>query len=252
MPAEFLPVEACPGTIAIKNAFLASDAVAPAVPLAELWQQGRYRELSVHLNSELAHAETIGDRVALIAAANDLACVQRALGDHESAAYFQLLAATAERQPVDGEPGRISAKSLGNLACDAMLAGKLAIAESLLWKSLLAELASGNEPGAAADWANLGLIAGLLGDLESSKQRLWTALKLHRLQRDQFHLALDLWHLGQLFEIEGDWNRSTRLFQRAAELFRRIGHQQFRRAAESQRNLNAARAAVLSFDASRN
>lgn len=230
--------------------FSSADAAHPSTAPSDrnLFQTGRCHELSSRLAGELALAESSGDRQGFIAAANDLACAHRAAGDQETAAYFQLLAATAERQPSDGQAGRISPTSLGNLACDAVLAGNLSLAEGLLWKSLLAELAAGNTAGAAADWANLGLIAGLLGELDEAKERLWWALKLHRQQGDHFHLALDLWHLGQVLEIEGDWSGSSKLFRRAARLFAEIGHSQLQQAAASRERVNEARAAVLMFD----
>lgn len=213
-----------------------------------LFQAGRCRELASQLAGELAAAENLGDRQAFIASANDLACAHRAAGDNETAAYFQLLAATSERQATDGVAGGISATSLGNLACDALLAGKMERAENLLWKSLLAEMGAGNDLGIAADWANLGLLAGLLGDLPAAKERLWWALKLHRKCYDHFSVALDLWHLGQLLEMESDWEGSRKLFQRAARLFAGFGHVQFQQAAASRESVNAARAAVLTFD----
>lgn len=225
-----------------------ADALRSSSASCNLFQTGRCRELSSLLSGELAAAESSGDRQAFIASANDLACAHRAAGDHETAAYFQLLAATSERQPVGGQAGRISATSLGNLACDALLAGHWPLAESLLWKSLLAELAAGNALGVAADWANLGLIAGLLGELPEAKLRLWRALKLHRQHGDLFNLALDLWHLGQLFEIDGDWLRAKKLFERAAGLFAVIGHAHLQQEAASRSRLNEARAAVLAFD----
>ncbi len=224
---------------------LSADALRSSSASCNLFHTGRCRELSSLLAGELAAAESSGDRQAFIASANDLACAHRAAGDHETAAYFQLLAATSER---DGMSGRISATSLGNLACDALQAGRWAVAESLLWKSLLAELAAGNALGAAADWANLGLIAGLLGELSEAKERLWYALKLHRQQGDDFHVALDLWHLGQLLEIDGDWLRAKKLFRRSALLFAEIGHSQLQHEAASRARLNEARAAVLAFD----
>ena len=213
-----------------------------------LFQTGRCRELAALLAGELAAAESSGDRQTFIAAANDLACAHRAAGDHETASYFQLLAATSERQAVDGHIGQISPTSLGNIACDSILAGRLAVAESLLWKSLLAELADGNELGVAADWANLGLIAGLLGELTEAKLRLWFALKLHRKHGDLFHLALDLWHLGQLWEMEGNWDCSSRFFKRAKKLFAEVGHGEFYQAARERELVNQARAAVFTFD----
>lgn len=216
--------------------------------LTDLWQSGDYGRLSSQLQGQLSQAETTGDFQTWIEVANDLACTRRAAGDHESAAYFQLLAATAERQAVGGNSGRISATSIGNLACDAILAGRLAIAESLLWKSLLAELATGNDPGAAADWANLGLLASLLGDFDAAKQRLWWALKLHRRLGDAFHLALDLWHLAQLFESERNWKSCRRLYERATHWFGVAKHSEFHQAAIHNAHLNAAREAVLAFD----
>jgi tetratricopeptide (TPR) repeat protein len=215
----------------------------------DLWQSGRYQELSALLSRELRRAEVAGDRQALIEIANDLACTHRASGDHETAAYFQLFAATVERKTdEDGRPGRISATSLGNLACDALLAGRLAVAEGLLWKSLLGELAAGTDSDIAADWANLGILAGLLGEFEAAKERLWWALKIHRRLGDSFHTALDLWHLAHLFETDGDWIRARQLFERAAQRFELANHAQFHQAATHQARLNAAREAVLAFD----
>ncbi len=246
MPADFSSLDDAFPTLP-SNA--AADFVAATVNSpAELWRTGRYRELSARLTGELRQAEATGDRQTLIDVANDLACTHRAAGDHETAAYFQLLAATAERQSVDSPHGRISATSLGNLACDAVLAGRLAIAEGLLWKSLLAELAAGNDSGTAADWANLGLLAGLLGDFEAAKERLWWALKLHRRLGDTFHVALDLWHLAHLFETDGDWRRAHRLYERASYWFTVAKHSEFRQAARHRARVNAAREAVLAFD----
>ena len=216
---------------------------------AELWRAGRYDELSARLSAALVLAESGNDRGGLIDAANDLACTHRALGDHETAAYFQLMAANSEHQSVDQHSGRISATSLGNLACDALLAGRLPIAESLLWKSLLAELAAGNEVGIAADWANLGLLAGLQGDLDLARQRLWEALKLHRRQQDHLHVGLDLQHLAQVFELEGNWNRAGKLYEKAAIQFTRAGNPWMSDESRKLALLNQARDAVLKFDA---
>lgn len=215
---------------------------------AELWQAGRYQEVSARLAQELVGAEAAGDQRHFSAVANDLACAHRAQGNQETAAYFQLLAATAERQSTGPDGGRISATSLGNLACDAMSAGNLPLAENLLWKSLLTELAAGNDAGAAADWANLGLLAGLSGELDQAKERLWEALKLHRRHLDPFHTGLDLWHLAQIFEAESDWQRAGRLYEKAAEQFICASNVQKSHEAAHRANLNRARDAVLNFD----
>lgn len=243
---EFLSADTCPANTAKISAGFAVEATPSN---AELWRTGRYHELSGRLADELVCAETAGDRQGLIDAANDLACTYRAHGNLEAAAHFQLLAATCERQAAEQHEGRISATSLGNLACDAMLAGKFPIAESLLWKSLLAELAAGNDAGAAADWANLGLLAGLLGELDEAMERLWEALKLHRRLKDAFHTGLDLWHLAQIFEIERNWSRASKLYQKAAIQFTRVGLFSKAHAAQDRANLNQARDAVLRFDA---
>lgn len=250
MPADVPSVENSARRLSGSDAttsFASSVATDPSN--AELWRTGRYHELSARLADELVRADAAGDRQDSIDVANDLACVHRELGDHETAAYFQLLAATSERQSVTASPGQISPTSLGNLACDALLAGKLPVAEGLFWKSLLAELSEGNDIGAAADWANLGLLAGLLGELDEAKQRLWEALKLHRRSKDAFHMGLDLWHLAQIFETERNWNRASKLFQKAAIQFIRAENFSKAHAAQEQANLNQARDAVLRFDA---
>lgn len=249
MSADFLSVDDSIPTFLPPVANAATPAsLHVATSSSQLWQAGHYQQLAARLTQELRHAEACGDKSALIGAANDLACTHRASGDHETAAYFQLLAATAERQSAAGLPGRISATSVGNLACDALLAGRLAIAEGLLWKSLLMELAAGNDSGAAADWANLGLLASSLGDFASAKERLWWALKLHHRLGDAFHVGLDLWHLAQMFESEGAWKYAHGLYRRATHWFRLAGHTEFEHLAEHSTQINAARKAVFAFD----
>lgn len=216
---------------------------------AELWASGKYSQLAARFVAELVTAEASGDRSRVVESANDLACAHRAAGNHVTAAYFQMLSATTERDLGSEGVGRISATSMGNLACDAILSGKWAIAESLLWKSLLAELAAGNDHGIAADWANLGLLAGLMGDLDAAKQRLWCALHIHRRLRDRFHTGLDLWHLAQVFEATGDWATSRKLATRAATWFETVGNAAHAAAAKQHIAVNAAREAVTSFDA---
>lgn len=214
-----------------------------------LFASGNYAELSARLAQELAAADAVFDRQRFIEVANDLACAHRAAGNLTTAAYFQVLSARAERDEAAGDVRRISPTSMGNLACDAILGGRWAVAESLLWKSLLSELAAGNSAGIAADWANLGLLAGLLGELEVARQRLWWALKLHYRLGDRFHMALDLFHLAQIFEAHGDWMRASKLSRRAAAEFAAIGHSALECAAQHTADTNAARAAVVNFDA---
>jgi tetratricopeptide (TPR) repeat protein len=215
-----------------------------------LWQSGRLNELRRHLLAELIQAETSSDRQELLDVTNDLACVYRALGDAESAAHFQTQAAAREME-IRG-PGQLTATALSNLACDALLAGELPTAEGLFWKSLLSELAAGNHAGAAADWANLGLLAGLQGDHEESRYRLWEALKLHRRAGDSHGMAMDLWHLGQSFEESGNWPRCAKLYQRAEQLFLRLGNDEFRIESRDRKELAKARLQVTQFDACRN
>jgi hypothetical protein len=148
--------------------------------------------------------------------------------------------------------GRLSATSLSNLACDAFLAGDLPTAEGLYWKSLLSELGAGNNSEAAADWANLGLLAGLHGDHEESRSRLWEALKLHRRAKDGLGLAMDLWHFGHSFQQTGDWSICSKIFQRAERKFAQIGNDELRAEARTQHELAAARDQVTSFDVRRN
>lgn len=231
--------------------------VAQAIPIASkpcensaLWKAGRFEELRQRLTADLAGAEALDDQQELLDVTNDLACVFRALGDQTAAAQFQTQAAVRESNMLGS--GRLSATSLSNLACDALLAGDLPIAEGLFWKSLLVELGSGNASGAAADWANLGLLAGLQGDHEESRYRLWEALKLHRRSGDDHGMAMDLWHLGQSFEESAAWSISARLFERAERKFTETDNVELCHAARVRKQLARAREQVFLFDVGRN
>lgn len=218
---------------------------------AELWDSGRYRELSSHLLAELMTAESTGDWDRWITATNNLACTYRALNDSDAASRFQYLATLGESQ-VQRSRTQYSATTLSNLACDAILAGQTGPAEALLWKSLLMELACGNDSGAAADWGNLGLLAASQGHLEAAVRHLWEAVKLHHRLSDHHGLGLDLMHLGQICELQCHWKRAANLFQRAASRFSQVGNADRAHVATTAARLNAARAAVVKFDTSRN
>lgn len=213
----------------------------------ELWQEGRYQELCRLLQDDLEQAEREGNSWGLFDASNDLACLYRTLGDHDAAAHFQRQAVASFSQV---NPGGIRQSPLlqANMACDALLAGRLDPAEYWLWRSLLGELGTGNDLGAAADWANLGIVALLQDQWETAKDRFWEAVRLHRLHKDLFGLAHDLFHLAQIFEVEGDWNRASNLFARAADHFQEIGNSACHHEATRRTQLAAARAAVLTFD----
>jgi len=215
-----------------------------------LWQSGRYHELRQRLSDELVQAEIAANDSRLQVISNNLACVYRALGDHVSAAQFQQQAASRECH--QSRNGQLSTVSLSNLACDAFSAGDLLTAEGLFWKSLLGELANGDDAAAGSDWANLGLIANFQGDLEACRWRFWQALKRHHRAHDLLGVAMDLWHLGQSFESTGDWSVCRRMFERSERLFAQIGHSELRLAARLQKELATARECVTTFDVARN
>ncbi|MDB5390831.1 MAG: hypothetical protein JWM11_6477 [Planctomycetaceae bacterium] len=243
-----------PGTSSLQTSDASSAAdrlpVCQCQQNAALWQAGQLDQILRQLTDDLIRSEATGDRLGLLDATNDIACVYRMQGEHLSASQFQAQAAVREMELLGSR--RLSATSLSNLACDALLNGDWPIAEGLFWKSLLAELAAGNESGAAADWANLGLLAGLQGDHEQSRYCLWEALKLHRRAGDQLSLGMDLWHLGQSFEETGDWSLSARLFQRAELKFLQIGNNEFRIEARDRKESAKARLQVTTFDVQRN
>ena len=213
---------------------------------AQLWQAGRFGDLRRKLLDDLIQADAIGDTAWLCDLSNNLACVYRSLGDLDSAAQFQRQAAIRDAEQA-GAPV-LTASTLSNLACDLMLAGDLATAESLFWKSLLEELAAGDAAAAGSDWANLALIAGLQGDQAECRGRFWEALKLHRRGHDQLSVAMDLWHLGQSFEITSDWSICRRLYARAEQLFTEIQNDAMRLEARKQKDFVAAHEAVVTFN----
>jgi tetratricopeptide (TPR) repeat protein len=240
-----------PGAPESKLPVVNIDATEPAPNrYAGLWQAGRLDELRHQLSTTLEQAEATGNDQELLDATNDLACVYRALGDQISAAEFQTQAAARE-VAICGS-GNLSPASISNLACDALLAGDWQTAEGLFWKTLLTELSSGNDAGAAADWANLGLLAGLQGDHEESRIRLWEALKLHRRAGDLLGVGMDLWHLGQSFEETGVWPISARLFRRAEQQFASIKNEEMRTEARVRKEFAMQRDQVTKFESARN
>lgn len=137
-------------------------------------------------------------------ASNNLACAYRELGRFNTAARWQQRSfsfwSNIDTSTVSDPP----TVDWSNLGLDAIVAGDLETAETLLQWSLELERGENSLTGQASDWGNLGIVAFLKGNFRLAGTRLLKAYQLHgqlnerRLQgRDLMHLAEVAWESGR-------------------------------------------------------
>ena len=181
--------------------------------------------------------------------ATNLAAVYRELGDFNSASRLQQTAIrAAESRDTRHESPGWDAIALSSRAADALVAGELDLAEDLFVRSLSLEIEAGSLAGQAADWGNLGLVAGLRGETEQAGRFLIRSLRLHRRIGDLQGAGRDLLNLAHFAQQLGHRRSAIRCLKRAVCCFERARSPRFVERARI-RLLEVSRiAAVLSRD----
>lgn len=161
-------------------------------------------------------------------AAGNLACVLRECGRFAEAAGWQQrsLAAEMQRQSTAGagtsEPGEL-ATDLINLAGDAIAAGRLSLAESLATRALQLGQSGHDQPGEAAAWGVLGLVALQQQKLDNALTLLGRAFRLHCTLQDAEAAGRDLLNLAETCHRMQRWHSAARCLKHAADRFRETG-----------------------------
>jgi tetratricopeptide (TPR) repeat protein len=201
-----------------------------------LWNTGRVSAAAAQYSQVLFDGDRSLEatvRAASAEAARCLAAIFRERHEPANAAQFDHYARQLSA-PQAADAFHTGDCPIGNAAVDAILTGDYKTAESLLWHSLLREMAYGSGINEAADWGNLGVLAGLRGELDEAVSHLRHALRLHRILEDDGGVGRDLLHLGALL--------AKRRRGRLAELTLRLACKRLNQAGELQLALMAANA----------
>lgn len=181
-------------------------------------------------------AHQTNDASLMEVALNALAVVKRSQNEWQSAAQLQARStALSFEQPAIQRDNFIDNDSadLTNRALDAMSCRDYDLAENLLLRSLRLERERGSRDGEAADYGNLGVLAGLRGDLLVGIRFLARAYTLHRELNDEQGSGSDMLNVAEFFLTLGRLSLAARCFQRANRHFLKCGAKKSAHAAMS-------------------
>ena len=188
-----------------------------------LWRIACFEEAIEQFATLLEHSYEDEDAVLRATATNNLAAVYRTMGRHGQAAVLQQQSIAAECHVALDDVSandRITC-DLTNRANDAILAGDYSLSERLLRQSLSLEIAANSLAGQAADWGNLGIVAGLSGNNAAGIRGIWRAYRLHLQLGDECGAGHDLMHLADLFCNVGRRKAAISCLRRAVRRFDR-------------------------------
>jgi Tfp pilus assembly protein PilF len=164
----------------------------------------------VHFTAGLEQAQRRGDLAAQAVVFHNLAAIYREVGDADLAQRFQ-------RQSLAIEDSAGAAELLA-WSQDALLSGRLSLAERLAQSALEIAEADADAGGVADSWGGLGVIAARKGNLRLSARMLIRAIRGHRDLGDEGGLGIDYQNLAEVCGLMGRfaWQRE---FFRAAGTF---------------------------------
>ena len=164
----------------LKASVTCDPSIANQLGLAEFYDRTENFEAARASYRQLWREAVLQDDAKLLAVVlHNLATIERRLGDWSSARSLQLSALSASLESGDKEH---DAADLTNRALDAMATHEYELAENLLLRSLVIEHSTGSLVGQAADYGNLGALAGLRGDLNVGMRFLARAYALRAAQ----------------------------------------------------------------------
>lgn len=177
-----------------------------------LFRRGELAEAFEQFSRALVLAQQQQRAPQISAACHHLAAVCRAMGCPDAAARLQQRSLRAAADADD--PADLGAE-LSGLGNDALLAGRLDLAEDLFRRALACERFAEAAGAQAHDWGSLGVVAQLQRAWQRSLGCFGNAIRLHRAARDRIGLATDLLnvaetlrHLGRVEEAERALRRS--------------------------------------------
>ncbi len=201
----------------LKAAVTCDPSMATQLALAEFFDRTENFEAARETYRQLWRDAVLQEDAKLLAVVlNNLATIERRLGDWSSARSLQLAAMSASLESGTAET---EAADLTNRALDAMATHEYEFAEDLLMRSLVIEHRTGSLAGQAADYGNLGVLAGLRGDLNVGVRFLARAYALHRSLGDEHGAGSDLLNLAEVFVSLGRLSLAARCLDRAVESF---------------------------------
>jgi tetratricopeptide (TPR) repeat protein len=198
----------------------------------------------------LADAKRAANNMLVAVAANNLAAIHRQLGRRALAAQYQQQAICAENRCLELAGPSITA--LSNRAGDAILAGDLKLARTLLVKSLVMDNQQQSLADLGADWGNLGVLSALEGDPDAAMRYLWRAYHFHADAGDEHGMGCDLMNLGEVLCHTGRWRAASSCFKQASKRFDRVPAHRSARRAQLQAIESERTADVLEQDPSMN
>lgn len=169
----------------------------------------------VHLMHGLDGAQAAGDLDLQGVLFGNLAAVYRELGEQDLAQRFQ--------RQVLAIHGAADAGDMLDWGSDALLAGKVSLAEKLVDNALdLVEGAADISTQADA-WGLLGVIAARQAKLRLAVRLLIRAARGHQIDGDDRGLGVDFQNLAEVFGLMDRWEWQRMSFQAAETCFTRAG-----------------------------
>lgn len=176
---------------------------------ALLFERQHYRDAIVAWTAAIEPASQSGRRDVLAAVYSNLAATYRELGDTSLARRFQQQALRYQED--------FGADDLLHLANDALAAGHLELAESLLDSML--DLLEDSPQWLAEIYATRGLIALRRGEPRDARRQLLTAYRAHRQIGDEAGAARDLLNAAEAFQMMHRLPAAERCLEQATQHF---------------------------------
>ena len=124
------------------------------------------------------------------------------------------------------------ANDYSNLGIVYQKRGNPGRAEEMFRKALAIDERLGRHDGIASDYGNLGLTCVMRGDLDRAEEMLCKALTINRELGRQAGIAGNTGNLAITYQKRGDHAKSQEWFERARDLFLRLGNLERARAME--------------------
>ncbi len=188
-----------------------------------LLDQGDFGGAQQMYEKALSRAESIGARMDIAGALNNLGVVLTGLGqlDQSNDKYRRALSVAIE---IGDQPDQLKAQS--NIGGNLMVLGQFRSAQKPLQDSLQLAQAIGDRQGAVESLINLGTISYSLGDLEQAEKQLNDALMSSRTLGLRADSAWALGALGDVLLAKDDLAGAEHSYREALDLRKQLNQQE--------------------------
>jgi tetratricopeptide (TPR) repeat protein len=188
-----------------------------------LLDQGDFGAAQQMYEKALSRAESIGARIDIAGALNNLGVVLADLGQLEQSndKYRRALSVAIE---IGDQPDQLKAQS--NIGGNLMVLGQFRSAQKPLQDSLQLAQAIGDRQGAVESLINLGTISYSLGDLEQAEKQLNDALASSRTLGLRTDSAWALGALGDVLLAKDDLAGAEHSYREALDLRKQLNQQE--------------------------